>query len=71
VTVKARGSSDRLLLLVRNPLPLEPRGGSGGHGLAGMRERATLLGGTLSAGPDGDEFVVAAVLPIGDEENRE
>jgi signal transduction histidine kinase len=71
VTIKARGSSDRLLLLVRNPLPSEPRGGSGGHGLAGMRERATLLGGTLSAGPDGDEFVVAAVLPIGDEENRE
>jgi signal transduction histidine kinase len=71
VTVKARGSSDRLLLLVRNPLPLEPRGGSGGHGLAGMRERATLLGGTLSAGPDGDEFVVAAILPVGDEEKLE
>jgi hypothetical protein len=32
-----------------------------------MRERATLLGGTLSAGPDGGEFVVAAILPIGDE----
>jgi signal transduction histidine kinase len=71
VTIKARGSSDRLLLLVRNPLPSVPRGGSGGHGLAGMRERATLLGGTLSAGPDGDEFVVAAILPIGNEEKRE
>jgi signal transduction histidine kinase len=67
VTVRARGSSDRLLLLVRNPLPPEPGDGSAGHGLAGMRERATLLGGTLSAGPDGGEFVVAAILPIGDE----
>jgi signal transduction histidine kinase len=70
VTIKARGSSERLLLLVRNPLPLQPRSGSGGHGLAGMRERATLLGGTLSAGPDNGEFVVAAILPIGDEEAR-
>jgi signal transduction histidine kinase len=67
VTVRARGGSDRLLLLVRNPLPREPGDGAAGHGLAGMRERATLLGGTLSAGPDGGEFVVAAILPIGDE----
>jgi signal transduction histidine kinase len=36
----------------------------GGHGLRGMRERATLLGGTLRAGaePDGT-FVVCAELP--------
>ncbi|MFI6070816.1 sensor histidine kinase [Actinoplanes sp. NPDC051343] len=67
VTVRARGSSDRVVLLVSNPLPLQPRGGgSGGHGLAGMHERAALLGGTLSAGPVGGEFVVSAILPIGD-----
>lgn len=36
-----------------------------GHGLAGMRERVTLLGGTLSAGPAADGgFVVSAVLPL-------
>jgi signal transduction histidine kinase len=67
VTVKARGSADRVVLMVSNPLPREPRSGSGGHGLAGMRERATLLGGTLSAGPVEGEFVVAAILPTGQE----
>lgn len=34
-----------------------------GHGLPGMRERASLAGGTLSAGPQDGEFVVAAFLP--------
>jgi signal transduction histidine kinase len=38
-----------------------------GHGLAGMRERVTLLGGTFSAGPtQGGGFEVAAVLPAGE-----
>jgi hypothetical protein len=32
-----------------------------------MRERSTLLGGTLSAGPVDGEFVVSAILPTGDE----
>jgi signal transduction histidine kinase len=37
-----------------------------GHGLAGMRERVALLGGSLSAGasPDGG-YAVRAVLPLG------
>jgi signal transduction histidine kinase len=39
--------------------------GGGGHGLVGMRERATMLGGSLDAGPTGDGgFRVAAVLPV-------
>jgi signal transduction histidine kinase len=38
-----------------------------GHGLAGMRERVTLLGGAFSAGPTADGgFVVAAELPTGE-----
>jgi signal transduction histidine kinase len=38
-----------------------------GHGLAGMRERVTLLGGAFSAGPTaGGGFVVAAELPTGE-----
>jgi signal transduction histidine kinase len=37
-----------------------------GHGLTGMRERAELLGGSLSAGPaPGGGFAVSARLPLG------
>ena len=35
----------------------------GGYGLTGMRERAELLGGRLSAGPMGDGFKVELWLP--------
>ncbi|UBU13917.1 sensor histidine kinase [Nonomuraea gerenzanensis] len=45
----------------------EPRPTSlGGHGLIGMRERATMFGGTLTAGPHTDGgFHVVARLPYG------
>jgi len=37
----------------------------GGHGLAGMRERASALGGSLVVGPGADGgFVVTAHLPV-------
>ncbi|WP_018353181.1 sensor histidine kinase [Longispora albida] len=50
---------------VTNPSPaLPPR--AGGLGLAGMRERATALGGTFSAGLAGESFEVRATLPCGD-----
>ena len=39
----------------------------GGHGVVGMRERAALFGGTLTAGRRGEHgFEVHAVLPYGD-----
>jgi signal transduction histidine kinase len=42
-----------------------------GHGLDGMRERATLLGGEFSAGPTSDGgFTVAATMPYGDDDTR-
>jgi signal transduction histidine kinase len=42
-------------------------GGAGGHGLVGMRERAALFGGTLTAGPRGVRgFEVRGLLPYGD-----
>ncbi len=49
----------------------EPQGDAGpggGQGIIGMRERATTLGGHLTAGPTGDgEFLVTAALPLTDE----
>jgi signal transduction histidine kinase len=37
--------------------------GGGGYGLAGMRERASLLGGTLAANPTDTGFRVELWLP--------
>jgi signal transduction histidine kinase len=59
--------ADRLEISVRNDPPAAgpataPAGA--GHGLTGMRERAELLGGTLSAGPEpGGGYRVTATLP--------
>jgi signal transduction histidine kinase len=36
---------------------------NGRYGLAGMRERLVLSGGTLAAGPDGDDWAVTATVP--------
>lgn len=45
--------------------PLAPDDQGPGHGLTGMRERAVLLGGTLTAGPAPDGgFAVSALLPL-------
>ncbi len=63
--------ADELTIRVENgpplgaPSPAEP---GTGHGIAGMRERAAALGGTLRAGPRADGgFVVVATLPIEEE----
>ncbi|WP_434533387.1 sensor histidine kinase [Amycolatopsis carbonis] len=40
------------------------RTGGTGHGLLSMRERASAVGGTLSAGPSGSDWVVRAELPL-------
>ncbi|MGW4897663.1 sensor histidine kinase [Kitasatospora sp. NPDC004240] len=67
VHVRVRGRGGRLLVEVRNeepPVrPAETLPG-GGHGLVGLRERAQLLGGSLTAGPTADGgFEVRADLP--------
>jgi len=43
----------------QHPVP----GGGSGYGLTGMRERAELLGGTLTAGPTGGGFLVELWIP--------
>nr|WP_276515303.1 histidine kinase [Actinomadura coerulea] len=49
---------------------LETSGSGGGHGLVGMRERATMLGGRFSAGPATQGgFLVEAELPVTSEGN--
>jgi signal transduction histidine kinase len=66
VTV-ALGRPDGLLdLRVTSPYGHRdgPRAPGSGAGLAGMRERAALLGGTFRAGPQGALWVVHATLPV-------
>jgi signal transduction histidine kinase len=65
--VEVRYAPDRVAVEVID----DGRGGApgdqdhGGHGIAGMRERAALYGGTLEAGPlPGRGFRVAASLPV-------
>jgi signal transduction histidine kinase len=67
---------DRLAVRVRNggasaPTKiLDPNDLGGGHGLVGMRERATILGGRFSAGPATEGgFMVEAELPVTREES--
>ena len=58
-----------LALTITNAAPREvaPRA-NGGHGLIGMRERATLLGGSLEAERASGSYRVRARLPYGDHE---
>ncbi|HEU5476293.1 MAG TPA: histidine kinase [Gaiellaceae bacterium] len=56
-----------LELTVSNTVPATSSEGTagGGHGILGMRERASLLGGTLTAGRGAGRFTVRARLPYG------
>lgn len=67
--VRVARAADRVVLEVvddggTSATPLRDSGA--GHGLQGMRERVTALGGTLDAGPrDGGGWRVAATVPVG------
>jgi signal transduction histidine kinase len=65
VDVHLEYAADVLRLRVRDHGPGAVSPDLDGHGLLGMRERAIMAGGTLTAGPaDGGGFAVDAVLPI-------
>ncbi|MGI5214798.1 sensor histidine kinase [Plantactinospora sp. CA-290183] len=72
VRVALRGDERALTVTVDNgPASAGPPAGTGrgeGHGLTGMRERARLLGGTLTAGPTEQGYAVTAHLPHRTEE---
>ena len=54
-----------LRLRIRDDGPGSTDANPSGHGLHGMRERAMMVGGTLTAGPaGGGGFLVEATLPI-------
>jgi signal transduction histidine kinase len=66
IEVRVAGEPDCVRLTVNDDGEIAaPRGAAAtGYGLAGMRERATLLGGTLTAGPGrAAGWTVVAVLP--------
>jgi signal transduction histidine kinase len=57
--------NDRCPPGTRTPAEEDGVPGDGGHGIIGMRERATMLGGHLQAGPtEKGEFLVTAALPL-------
>jgi signal transduction histidine kinase len=68
--VRARLAGGQLHLVITNDLassalPQSSLPGTG-HGIVGMNQRATVTGGTFSAGPDGGRWRVEAILPAGD-----
>jgi signal transduction histidine kinase len=63
--VVVRYGDDQLLVHVTDDGPPRQATTGTGHGLVGMRERVSVFGGRLEAGPRGDGgFDVLAVLPV-------
>jgi signal transduction histidine kinase len=66
VTLRLAAGPERLELELTNPLGPDARQppAGGGRGLRGMAERVAILGGRMTAGPDGGTWRVAVTLPL-------
>ena len=63
--MRLRYAPELLDIEVRNDGRASHAANGGGYGLVGIRERVTLLGGELEAGPGaGDGFVLRARIPL-------
>jgi two-component system sensor histidine kinase AlgZ len=67
VILSGRRKGDVLVVVIDNPLPSSPASAGHGHGLDNVRQRiAHHYGarGKVTAGPEGDRFVVRLQLPL-------
>lgn len=64
VDVSLSFAAHQVTVRVRNTIAADDVANPGGHGLIGMRERATLVAGTLETVRTGSDFVVRAVIPL-------
>ncbi|MFI6456695.1 sensor histidine kinase [Streptosporangium amethystogenes] len=63
VALRVAVAGPTLMIEVSNPVAASRPRREGGRGLEGIRERVTLLGGTMTAGPDGARWRVSVRLP--------
>jgi signal transduction histidine kinase len=77
IDIEVRYTETTISVSARNPIPPiatghEPDSQSNGRGLAGMRQRSAMFGGTVRYGPDGTghHWETVATFPIGQGEPR-
>jgi signal transduction histidine kinase len=68
ITLAASSTSVVLTVSNRLPVPVAAARRGEGRGVRGMRQRVELLGGTMTAGPDGLGWVVRAALPLDEDQ---
>jgi len=66
VTVSVSPATAVLTVANRLPIPVAAANCADGRGMRGMRQRVALLGGTITAGPSADGWVVHASIPLAD-----
>jgi signal transduction histidine kinase len=61
--------AEAFVIETANPVAVGRRSRRGGRGLRGIRERAAVLGGEMSAGAQADRWRLRVRLPLPDEES--